>query len=221
MYFARHFPNTTGTAGYLPCNCSDGSTPAGSCHSEVGGNQHVTFMATAPALKGPWSEPRMIPLRDCNLQFCQHDMVLAGTILANGTFLGMVKVHHKASEAHLVVAQDWSDPSGYLQSANDESGNLFPASSHPPDVSRTMIAGIWVAFFQERSDNRADRAAAWRIRASRGRTRGATGTCCSTRSRRPALRGRAAAATPSRARATAGTGPVRPKTLFSSMCVPN
>ena len=105
MYFARHFPNTTGTGGFPPCNCSDGSTPAGSCHSEVGGNQHVTFMATAPALKGPWSEPRMIPLRDCNLQFCQHDMVLAGTILANGTFLGMVKVHHKASEAHLVVAQ--------------------------------------------------------------------------------------------------------------------
>ena len=136
MYFARHFPNTTATGGYPPCNCSDGSTPAGSCHSEVGGNQHVTFMATAPALKGPWSEPRMIPLRDCNLQFCQHDMVLAGTILANGTFLGMVKVHHKASEAHLVVAQDWSDASGYVQSANDESGNLFPEASHPPDGGR-------------------------------------------------------------------------------------
>eukprot|EP01052_Picozoa_sp_SAG31_P051892 SAG31_NODE_12541_length_934_cov_0.804790_2_plen_113_part_01 len=75
----------------------------------------------------------MIPLLDCNLNFCQHDMVLAGTILPNGTFLGMVKVHHEGSEAHLVVATDWADPLGYVQSPNGESGNLFNTSFHPPD----------------------------------------------------------------------------------------
>ena len=59
--------------------------------------------------------------------------VLAGTILPNGTFLGIVKVHGKASEAHLVVADDWADADGYKQSPSDESGNLFNASFHPPD----------------------------------------------------------------------------------------
>ena len=59
--------------------------------------------------------------------------VLAGTILPNGTFLGIVKVHGKASEAHLVVADDWADTDGYKQSPNGESGNLFNASFHPPD----------------------------------------------------------------------------------------
>jgi hypothetical protein len=123
MYFARHFPNSTASGGYAACNCTDGSTPTGACHSEVAGNNHVTFMATATELGGPWSAPRMIPLLDCNLvrrsplhvhacyvyrstceltyptrstrscvsrgvqEFCQHDMVLAGTILPNGTAL--------------------------------------------------------------------------------------------------------------------------------------
>ena len=69
-------------------------------------------------------------------EYCQHDMVLAGTILENGTFLGMVKVHGPSSEAHLVVASDWSDPSHYQQGPNGESGNLFNASFSPPDGGR-------------------------------------------------------------------------------------
>ena len=60
-------------------------------------------------------------------------MVLAGSILPNGTFLGMVKVHGKSSEAHLVVAEDWATVGGYRQSPNGEAGNLFNASYHPPD----------------------------------------------------------------------------------------
>ena len=60
-------------------------------------------------------------------------MVLAGTILSNGTFLGMVKVYGKGSEAHLVVADDWSNADGYQQSPNGEAGNLFNASYNPPD----------------------------------------------------------------------------------------
>ena len=59
-------------------------------------------------------------------------MVLAGSILPNGTFLGMVKVHGKSSEAHLVVAEDWANVGGYRQSPNGEAGNLFNASYHPP-----------------------------------------------------------------------------------------
>eukprot|EP01043_Picozoa_sp_COSAG02_P009957 COSAG02_NODE_343_length_24147_cov_30.662051_20_plen_87_part_00 len=66
-------------------------------------------------------------------EYCQHDMVLAGTILPNGTFLGMVKVYGKGSEAHLVVADDWSNADGYRQSPNGEAGNLFNASYNPPD----------------------------------------------------------------------------------------
>ena len=43
-------------------------------------------------------------------------MTLAGRILPNGTFIGMVKVHGKTgSEAHLVVANDWSNPNGYVR----------------------------------------------------------------------------------------------------------
>jgi|EP01046_Picozoa_sp_COSAG06_P001697 hypothetical protein len=48
----------------------------------------------------------------------------------------MVKVHGKGSEAHLVVAGDWSDATGYKQGPNDETGNLFNASFRPPD-------GVW------------------------------------------------------------------------------
>eukprot|EP01043_Picozoa_sp_COSAG02_P009958 COSAG02_NODE_343_length_24147_cov_30.662051_21_plen_141_part_00 len=67
MYFARHFPNSTKTDGFAPCNCTDGSTPEGACTHEVAHSSHVTFMATAKELGGPWSSPRMIPLLDCNL----------------------------------------------------------------------------------------------------------------------------------------------------------
>lgn len=67
MYFARHFPNSTKTDGFAPCNCTNGSTPEGACTREVAHSSHVTFMVTATTLGGPWSSPRMIPLLDCNL----------------------------------------------------------------------------------------------------------------------------------------------------------
>lgn len=134
MYFTRPFDEVGWPA---PCNCSDGSTPD-ACGGEVGARQHATFMATAPTLAGPWSPPRLVPLLDCNRSFCQHDMNLAGTIRPDGTFVGMVKVNSpsRGSEAHLVTASDWADASGYRQSSNGENGNLFNASSHPPDGGR-------------------------------------------------------------------------------------
>ena len=105
----------------------------------------------------------MIPLADCNLQYCQHDMVLAGRILPNGSFVGIVKVFGDHSEAHLVVAADWSDANGYVQSANNESGNLFPASSNPPDGGRVEdpsepwidANGHWHVLFHAESPNAA------------------------------------------------------------------
>ena len=61
--------------------CKDGATTPGACSNEVGSTTKLTFMATAPALAGPWSLPALVPLLDCNTSFCQHDMTLAGTIL--------------------------------------------------------------------------------------------------------------------------------------------
>merc|ERR1711990_1270029 len=70
--------------------------------------------------------PALVPLLDCNSSYCQHDMNLAGGIFNNNSFLGMVKVHHKVSEVHLVTAADWQLSGKYKQMPNDESGNLFP-----------------------------------------------------------------------------------------------
>lgn len=114
-----------------PCNCSDGSTPKDCTDGTY--SKDPSFMATAQSIEGPWSIGKLVPLADCNSTFCQHDMNLAGVILPNGSFVGMVKVHgtpvgakHALSEIHQVTARDWRDSNGYVQAPNDESGNLFP-----------------------------------------------------------------------------------------------
>eukprot|EP01079_Euglenida_sp_SAG-EU17-18_P011374 gene11374-9886_t len=108
-------------------------------------------MVTALAPSGPWSAPAMVPLRDCNMTFCQHDMNLAGVVLPNRSFVGMVKVHqtiagHSWSEVHSVRAEDWRAVGGYVQSSNDEGGNLFPELA-PADavVTYTLFpAPVWL-----------------------------------------------------------------------------
>lgn len=116
MYFAQYMDPAT-TKQYPPCNCSSGTGTDKDCSTEVS-KHHPTYMVTSPKLSGPWSKPSMVPLLDCNKTYCQHDMTLAGKILPNGTFVGMVKVHGKhGSEAHLVVADDWSDSNGYVRCA--------------------------------------------------------------------------------------------------------
>ena len=121
-----------------------------------------SFMATAPSADGPWSTPRLVPLADCNRTYCQHDMNLDGLILANGSFVGLVKVHgrphgaqHTLSEIHRVFAADWADPTSYSQvpDNNGEDGNLFPSLTHggleDPDIYLDLNGRMHALFHAE------------------------------------------------------------------------
>jgi len=134
LYFGQYRADCAvgGEHYHPPCACASEQGTPKNCSSEIPESEcpHVTWLSTAPALRGPWSAPREVPLLDCNKTFCQHDMVLAGKILPNGSFVGIAKVHSKyGSEAHRVTANDWADADGYKQSPNDESGNLFPPAT--------------------------------------------------------------------------------------------
>ena len=123
--FVMYYTAFLQPAERAPCQCQDGSTDTSNCTNGMS-DKDPTFMATAPSAAGPWSKGQLVPLLDCNRTFCQHDMNLAGLILPNGSFVGMVKVHHKYSEIRLVRAEDYRKTQSYMQAPNDEGSSLFP-----------------------------------------------------------------------------------------------
>ena len=77
LYFAQYRDSCTAKLAHTPCVCSAHEGTPKNCSSEIPVSEcpHPTWMATAPALEGPWSVPREVPMLDCNRTFCQHDMV--------------------------------------------------------------------------------------------------------------------------------------------------
>lgn len=132
LYFEQYRKDCAGARP--PCVCAAGAGTAKNCSTDRA-CPHVTWLTTAVSLGGPWQAPREVSLLDCNRTFCQHDMVLAGRILPDNSFLGLVKVFggksNPHSEAHMVNAKHWADTDGYVQSPNDESGNIFDPKTSP------------------------------------------------------------------------------------------
>ena len=115
--------------------------------------------ATDPG--GPWSEPQIIFANRSDEIFNQgNDTNLAGIILKNGTFIGMLRVGHwntdgDGSEVHLVIAENWKDNETYIMNEEILFPQLVPIATEDPFLYRDC-AGYWHAIFHNMSPTRFD-----------------------------------------------------------------
>eukprot|EP01084_Bolivina_argentea_P171013 296292_1 len=113
------------------CECSDGSTNP-SC--KVPPAQFINIMQYAEQnnLSGPWKRSVIFPDRSTN----DIDTNLAGIILSNGTFIGMMRIWTDGSEIHLVTSNDWKNGSQYQINENKLFPQLVPLLTEDPFIYR-------------------------------------------------------------------------------------
>jgi len=106
-----------------PCmECTDGSTPEGSCQGGPSGDG-PTYMIYATNPYGPWSKP--VQLFKSQANFTNLDTNLAVVILPNNSVVGIARNEGPPTIdlTHLVTAEDWRDPDSYKARWNSL---LFP-----------------------------------------------------------------------------------------------
>ena len=148
------------TGEYKECVCSDGSTPSSCAETMPDPPLFTTMSYSEDGPDGAWSEPVLIWANRSNLIINQTDDTnLAGIILENGTFIGMLRCGHwntDGSEVHLVTAIDWKNNKTYII---DEDRILFPQlvpiATEDPFLYRDCDGG-WHAIFHNMSPTRHD-----------------------------------------------------------------
>ena len=119
LYYAAY----NWSSQYPECECSDGSTSP--CNQPLGQFINIMDISTEPyALNGPWK--RSVLFQNWTLN---KDTTLAGVILENGSFVGLIKDFHPeipVCEIHRVSSSDFTDGSKYIIHDPNAYRGLFP-----------------------------------------------------------------------------------------------
>ena len=119
LYYAAY----NWSSKYPECECSDGSTNP-NCNLPIGQFMNIMDISTEPyGFNGPWKRSVLFP--EWTLD---KDTTLAGVILKNGSFVGLMKDYHPDDDMtcwmHRVSASKYDDASTYV--IHEPNERLFP-----------------------------------------------------------------------------------------------